>query len=52
MMNVLAYADGTNDAIDIARIVGQPVPQVAATATLLEQAGVVREIPTPLPPPR
>ncbi len=52
MMNVLAYADGTNDAIDIARIVGQPVPQVAATATLLEQAGVVREIPAPLPPPR
>ncbi len=49
MMNVLAYLDGTNDALAVAQIVGQPVAQVAATAALLERAGVVRELAAPLP---
>ena len=49
MMNVLAYLDGTNDALAVARLVGLPVADVAAIAALLEQAGVVRELPAPLP---
>lgn len=44
MMNVLAYLDGTNDAIAVAQIVGQPALQVAATAAMLAEAGVVREV--------
>lgn len=49
MMNVLAYLDGTNDTMDVARIVGQPSTQVAATAALLADAGLLRELPAPLP---
>lgn len=40
-MNVLAYLDGTNDALDVARLCGIPVMDVARHALLLEDAGVV-----------
>lgn len=43
LMNVLAYLDGTNDAIDVARICGLPVAEVAKFAGQLQQAGVIEE---------
>jgi aminopeptidase-like protein len=43
MMNVIAYADGRNDLIDIANLIGVPIWELFQIASQLEEAGVIRE---------
>lgn len=49
MMNVLAYLDGSNDALDVARICGLDVEVVSDIASRLVEAGVAEELPAPVP---
>jgi aminopeptidase-like protein len=42
LMNLLAYADGRTDLIDIANIIGRDVFKCAELATTLEEAGLLR----------
>lgn len=44
MMNVLAYLDGTNDAIQVAAICGLKVSEVIRLAQAFEDAGVVEDV--------
>jgi aminopeptidase-like protein len=43
MMDVIAYADGRNDLIDIANMIGVPVWEIFQIVSQLEAAGVIRE---------
>lgn len=44
LMNVLAYLDGTNDAIDVARICGLSVAETVSLAQRLHESGLVIEV--------
>ncbi|OFV92912.1 MAG: aminopeptidase [Acidobacteria bacterium RIFCSPLOWO2_02_FULL_61_28] len=44
MMNFLAYADGTNDLVDISNIIGKPVWEILPIAERLVKAGLLEEI--------
>ena len=43
MMNLIAYADGTNDLIDISNIIGKPVREILPIAERLVEAGLLEE---------
>ncbi len=50
MMNFIAYADGTNDLVDISSIIGTPVGELVPIAARLIEAGLLEETsPRPLP---
>lgn len=44
MMDLIAYADGTNDLIDISNIISKSVKEIEPIAELLVQAGLLAEI--------
>lgn len=44
-MNLLAYADGSNDLLHIAEILGLPVAHCTAAANILFEHGLLREMP-------
>ncbi len=44
MMNLIAYADGGNDLVDIANIIGMPVWELFEVAARLEAAGVLERV--------
>ncbi len=44
MMNLLAYADGTNDLVQIAELIGVPVWELVATVARLRKAELLREV--------
>jgi aminopeptidase-like protein len=43
MMNLLAYADGTNDLVNISDIIGVPAWQLYPLVDTLLKAGLLRE---------
>ena len=43
-MNFLAYADGSNDLIDICNIIDVPMEEIYKLVKLLLSAGVIEEI--------
>jgi aminopeptidase-like protein len=51
MMNVLAYADGKHDLIELADIIGQPVEKTLPIVSALLDQGILEvsqpEIPSP-----
>ena len=42
MMNLIAYADGTNDLLEIAEIINEPIDKLAAIACTMEEQGLFR----------
>jgi aminopeptidase-like protein len=44
MKDVLAYADGTNDLVDISNIIGKPVREILPMAERLAEEGLLEEI--------
>ena len=44
MMDFIAYADGTNDLIDISNIIHKPVREIIPIAEKLLEAGLLQEI--------
>jgi aminopeptidase-like protein len=42
-MDFVAYADGTNDLIDISNIIGKPVQEILPIAERLVKAGLLEE---------
>ena len=47
--DLLAYADGTNDLLDISGIVGKPVTELEPVALRLLEAGLLEELESPTP---
>ncbi len=44
MMNFIAYADGTNDLIDISKIINKPFDEVLLIANKLSEAGLIEKV--------
>jgi aminopeptidase-like protein len=44
MMDFIAYADGTNDLIEISNIIGKPVMEIVPIAERLFEAGLLEEV--------
>ncbi len=44
MMDFIAYADGTNDLIEISNIIGKPVMEIVPIAERLLEAGLLEEV--------
>lgn len=44
LMDFIAYADGTNDLVDISNIIGKPVKEILATVEQLVKAGLIEEV--------
>ncbi len=49
-MDLLAYADGTHDLVEIGDIIGVPVMELQRVAEQLVEHGLLAEVPTPRPP--
>jgi aminopeptidase-like protein len=49
-MDLLAYADGTNDLVGIADIIGVPVMELQRVAAQLVEHGLLEEVQEPRPP--
>lgn len=44
LVDILAYADGTNDLIDISNRIGQPVKEILPAIEQLKNAGLIKEV--------